>query len=186
MKKLLSDVAKFQAAYDAPCHASRAAAVAAEDMPPARIQLRLGLVFEEFSELAEAHGLYMENVKSIYKGAVALQTPELQDMPEIADGIGDLIYVLVGMALEYGIPLDHVWDEIQRTNMNKFPDGKVLKNPKTGKVMKPEGWTPPDIKAQLLKTTAAEWHTCATPSGDKEVQEKRSHTCEELEELENR
>lgn len=68
------------------------------------------------------------------------------DIVEIADGIADSIYVLVYTAHCYGIPLERVWDEVQRTNMAKFPDGVVLRREGDGKIMKPEGWEPPDIK----------------------------------------
>lgn len=43
------------------------------------------------------------------------------NMVEFADGLADLIYVAVGTAIAYGIPLDRVWDEVQRSNMAKFP-----------------------------------------------------------------
>lgn len=68
------------------------------------------------------------------------------DIVEIADALADIIYICIGTALEYGIPLDKVWAEVQRSNMAKAgPDGKVAKSP-SGKVLKPEGWTPPDIE----------------------------------------
>ena len=69
-----------------------------------------------------------------------------RDLPEIADGIGDAIVVLVGTALSYGIPLDLVWAEIDRSNMAKIDPvtGKVIKR-EDGKVLKPAGWSPPDI-----------------------------------------
>ena len=45
------------------------------------------------------------------------------------------------------IPQQEVWDEVARSNLQKIgPDGKVHKR-EDGKVMKPEGWTPPDIKS---------------------------------------
>lgn len=71
------------------------------------------------------------------------------DLVEIADGIADSIYVLVYTAHCYGIPINEVWAEVQHTNMAKFPGGKVLRRESDGKIMKPEGWEPPDIKAIL-------------------------------------
>ena len=157
MKKLLDDVAAFQKAYEAPCHPSRAIARASRDMPPSRVALRLGLVFEEFIELAKAHGVSTQTLEDQYAGYVNITPPTLKDIPEIADAIGDSIYVLVGMALEYGIPLDHVWQEIQDSNMKKFPGGKVLRRESDGKVLKPEGWEPPDIEGALEKVSEARW-----------------------------
>ena len=65
------------------------------------------------------------------------------DLVEIADGAADAIYVIIGACIEYGIPLEKVWAEVQRSNMAK--EG----HDETGKVAKPEGWTPPDIRGVL-------------------------------------
>jgi predicted HAD superfamily Cof-like phosphohydrolase len=69
------------------------------------------------------------------------------DIPGIADGCADAIVVIIGTAIAYGIPMKKVWNAVQRANMAKAqPDGSV-KRRGDGKVMKPEGWTPPDIAA---------------------------------------
>ncbi len=158
MKKLLNDVALFQAAYDAPCHPSRAVARASGDITHERAKFRMNLVFEETLELADAHGIDTTAIKKAIFDAMEATPPHLKDVTEISDAIGDSIYVEVGMALEYGIPLDHVWQEIQDSNMKKFPDGKAVRRPGDGKVMKPPGWKPPDIEAALQKITDAGWY----------------------------
>lgn len=86
-----------------------------------------------------------------------------RNMVETADAIVDSIYVLVGTALELGLPLQELWDEVQRANMTKAvqqPDGtlKVLKR-EDGKVLKPEGWKPPDIEGVLIRHG---WHLPAS------------------------
>ncbi len=43
-----------------------------------------------------------------------------QDLIEIADGIADTIYVLIGAAIEYGIDIQAVFDEVHRSNMSKL------------------------------------------------------------------
>lgn len=78
-----------------------------------------------------------------------------RDLVATADGIIDSIYVLVGMGLELGLPLEDLWDEVQRANMSKtvpLTDGRrgVLKRG-DGKILKPPGWTPPDIEGVLRK-----------------------------------
>lgn len=98
-----------------------------------RIELRKRLIKEEIDE--------------------TLTALDARDMVEVADGIIDSIYVLVGMGLELGLPLDDLWREVQHSNMSKAvmqPGGgyKVLKRP-DGKVTKPEGWKPPDIAGSL-------------------------------------
>lgn len=124
MKTLLDDVRTFMVACDQPVLTTPACPT--ED----RAALRSRLIREEANETLTA----------IFN----------EDLEEIADGLADLIYVAVGTALEYGIPLDRVWAEVQRSNMAKVDPatGKVAKR-EDGKVLKPEGWTPPDIAAAL-------------------------------------
>lgn len=92
--------------------------------------LRLKLIFEEYSELCEAHNE--------------------QDLVEVADAIADIVYVACGMAVSYGIPLNEVWDEVHRSNMAKLhPELHTPIYREDGKVMKPPGWTKPDIEGVL-------------------------------------
>lgn len=71
------------------------------------------------------------------------------DTIEVADGIADLVWVLMGLASSVGIPFDQVWDEVKASNMSKVVDGKLIKR-EDGKVMKPEGYFRPDINAVLF------------------------------------
>jgi len=41
-----------------------------------------------------------------------------------------------------------VFAEVHRSNMAKLVDGKVIRR-EDGKVLKPEGWTPPDVKGAM-------------------------------------
>jgi predicted HAD superfamily Cof-like phosphohydrolase len=70
------------------------------------------------------------------------------DIIEIADALADIIYIACGTAVSYGIPLDKLFAEVHRSNMAKLVDGKVIRR-SDGKVQKPEGWTPPDVKSIL-------------------------------------
>lgn len=79
---------------------------------------------------------------------------EARDLVATADGIIDAIYVLVGAALEFGLPLENLWAEVQRANASKavFDEElnalKIIRRP-DGKILKPEGWVPPNIEAVL-------------------------------------
>ena len=73
------------------------------------------------------------------------------DIVEIADALADIIYIACGTAVSYGIPLDKLFAEVHRSNMAKLVDGKPLYR-EDGKVMKPEGWTPPDVEGVLKKS----------------------------------
>ena len=70
------------------------------------------------------------------------------DLENIAKELADIIYIVCGTAVSYGIPLDRVFEEVHRSNMAKLVDGKPIRRD-DGKILKPEGWTPPDIKKVL-------------------------------------
>ena len=69
---------------------------------------------------------------------------------ELADALGDLDYVIEGFRLVCGINGEPIADEIQRSNLAKLDaDGKPIRR-YDGKLLKPPGWTPPDIERELL------------------------------------
>lgn len=67
---------------------------------------------------------------------------------EIADALGDMLYVLVGTILEHGLhnKIEEVFSEIHRSNMTKAVDGKIIRR-HDGKIMKPETYEKPNIEA---------------------------------------
>ena len=72
-----------------------------------------------------------------------------KDMGEIADALGDLLYVVYGAGHAFGIDLDECFKEIHASNMSKLgPDGKPIKR-EDGKVLKPDTFFPPDLKTIL-------------------------------------
>ena len=77
-----------------------------------------------------------------------LQGERNDDLENIAKELADIIYIVCGTAVSYGIPLDRVFDEVHRSNMAKLVDGKPVRR-EDGKILKPEGWTAPDIKKVL-------------------------------------
>ena len=79
------------------------------------------------------------------------EAEENDDMVGIIDGLADLIYVILGTAIEYVGPRTflHAWEEVQRSNMEKVVEGKLVRRPSDGKVLKPEGWEPPQIAAVI-------------------------------------
>lgn len=75
------------------------------------------------------------------------EATEQGDLAGIADAIADLIYVLLGRAVSYGIDMRPVWEAVHQANMAKVGGSKRS----DGKVMKPEGWEPPDIEAIIAR-----------------------------------
>jgi len=102
-----------------------------EDQPtiPSRrtVDLRISLIEEETAELLDAL--------------------DWEDIVGVADAVADLIYVVLGTAISYGIAVDAIWRVIHDTNMKKV-GGKERED---GKILKPEGWVPPDILGELRK-----------------------------------
>lgn len=76
----------------------------------------------------------------------------VDDIVEVADALTDILYVVYGMGLAYGINLDRCFDEVQRSNMSKVVEGKLIKAP-NGKVLKPDTYSPPDLNKVLFPYT---------------------------------
>jgi phosphoribosyl-ATP pyrophosphohydrolase len=72
------------------------------------------------------------------------------DIVGLADGLADLVYVVVGTAIAFGIPFDRVFAEVQRSNMTKAALNGMDKGGKVGK----EGYEPPNIK-EILENSLA-------------------------------
>jgi predicted HAD superfamily Cof-like phosphohydrolase len=75
------------------------------------------------------------------------------DIVEIADALGDQLYILFGTILRHGLQykIEEVFDEIQRSNMSKLDEnGKPIFR-EDGKVMKSNLYFRPDIKSVLEK-----------------------------------
>lgn len=77
-----------------------------------------------------------------------LEAANNDDMIEVADALGDMLYILCGTMLEHGMQdkIEEVFDEIQRSNMSKLgKDGRPSYR-EDGKVLKGDNYFKPDIK----------------------------------------
>ena len=104
------------------------------DLTPADIELRYNLMTEEVDE-------YLEAAKN-------------GDLVEVADALGDQLYILCGTILKHGLQhkIEEVFEEIQRSNMSKLDaDGKPIYR-EDGKVLKSDQYFRPNIKAILEGT----------------------------------
>ena len=92
----------------------------------AQFELYKNLIEEEFNELT---------------------TAELaNDRVEQLDALIDILVVTIGAIHSMGADAEGAWKEVMKTNFAKIEaDGKVRKR-EDGKVLKPVGWTPPDLK----------------------------------------
>lgn len=87
------------------------------------------------------YNLIVEEYKEFLEAIIA------NDDVEQLDACMDMIWVILGFCKMKGFNVDGAWAEVARSNLAKIDSatGKVIKN-EAGKVMKPEGWTPPDLK----------------------------------------
>ena len=82
-----------------------------------------------------------------------LEAANNNDLVEVADALGDMLYILCGTIIEHGMQdkIDEVFNEIQRSNMSKLgEDGKPIYR-EDGKVLKGPNYFKPDIRAILEK-----------------------------------
>ena len=77
------------------------------------------------------------------------------DPVEILDALEDIVVVTIGAMHSMGADGEGGWKEVMKTNFAKIDKetGKVRKR-EDGKVLKPIGWTPPDLKPFVTKGTA--------------------------------
>ncbi|MFC4128897.1 pyrophosphohydrolase domain-containing protein [Nocardia rhizosphaerae] len=72
-----------------------------------------------------------------------------RNLLEVDAAVHQTMFQLTSVATLLHLPMDRVWAEVQRSNMAKLVDGKVVRRPEDGKILKPAGWTPPDIAGVL-------------------------------------
>lgn len=80
------------------------------------------------------------------EAAEFLEAADRDDFVEMVDALADILVVTYGAAVEMGVDLEPVFNEVHRSNMSKSggkdPGGKILKGP---------GFRPPEILRELIK-----------------------------------
>ena len=131
-----SDVGDFHRKFDLPVGGNGELPTVISDKT---FLFRYQFLQEELQELLKAH--------------------RSRDLVEVADALADLVYVALGTAHMYHIPLDEVWNEVQRSNMKKErangPGDVRSKRGSALDVVKPHDWTPPDI-AGVMKAASTQ------------------------------
>lgn len=74
------------------------------------------------------------------------------DLVEVADALGDQLYILCGTILKHGLQhkIEEVFDEIQRSNMSKLDSNGRPIFREDGKILKGQNYFKPNIK-QILE-----------------------------------
>ncbi|WP_372756942.1 hypothetical protein [Mariniflexile sp.] len=82
-----------------------------------------------------------------------LEAANNNDLVEVADALGDMLYILCGTIIEHGMQykIEEVFEEIQRSNMSKLgEDGNPIYR-EDGKVLKGPNYFKPNIQSILDK-----------------------------------
>lgn len=126
MKKQLDAVKKFHTAFKIGYSETPIA-----DLDGSKNLLRFNLMKEENEE-------YLEAVQN-------------KDLVEIADALGDMMYILCGTIIEHGLQerIEAIFDEIQSSNMSKLDENGQPIYREDGKVMKGPNYFKPDFSKLL-------------------------------------
>ncbi len=99
---------------------------------------------------------YNEEQYTLYCNLIREEFQELLDSNTAKDDLDaliDILVVTIGAIHSLGADAEGAWKEVMRTNFAKIDrvTGKVRKR-EDGKVLKPQGWTPPELEQYLSKT----------------------------------
>ena len=114
----------------------------------------------EFLEVLKLrHNLIEEELNEFYKAVFDTYCAHMdyddaakkKAMVEMIDGITDLLYVVVGTAVAFGIPIDTAFERVHASNLSKLgEDGKPIYR-KDGKILKGPNFFPPKLTDLVTK-----------------------------------
>ncbi len=110
----------------------------------------LGISETQQADLGESKNMLRFNLMD-EENKEYLEAAQNNDMVEVADALGDILYILCGTIIEHGMQhkIEEVFNEIQRSNMSKLgADGKPIYR-EDGKVLKGPNYFKPNIKEIL-------------------------------------
>ena len=103
-------------------------------------------------------GAWNEDQFNLYTKLIQEETDELwaanaaADPKECLDALIDIMVVTIGAIHSLGADGEGAWNEVMRTNFAKIdPATGFVNKREDGKVLKPEGWTAPELE-QFLQT----------------------------------
>jgi len=113
---------------------------------------KIGLKHDPTADLGKAKNTLRYNLMAEENGEY-FEAAQNNDLVEVADALGDMLYILCGTIIEHGMQykIEEVFNEIQRSNMSKLgADGKPIYR-EDGKVLKGPNYFKPKIKEILEK-----------------------------------
>ena len=110
-------------------------------MTPTSLEFRWDLICEEADETFRE--LYTG--VDLEAGAPAIDI-ETINLAKLTKELADLLYVIYGFAVQFGLPIDEVFAKVHESNMSKLGPNKEPIYNEAGKVMKGPNYQPPDIE----------------------------------------
>ncbi len=112
-----------------------------QSFTPELIDLRVSLIHEEFCEVEDE--FYPTDKVPTDRGDLIIELDV--DKKKLTKELADLMYVVIGTATTFGLPLEEVFAEVHKSNMSKLgPDGKPIYR-EDGKVLKGPNYKEPDL-----------------------------------------
>jgi predicted HAD superfamily Cof-like phosphohydrolase len=129
---------------------------------PRMVAFHIGMQLEELAEVLrallrdgdEAHELHTWKVRQLEKTMDAIggefkrgfydEAARTADRLELLDGCVDVMVVSIGNVMSQGADIEGACDEVNRANLSKLVDGRVIKD-ENGKILKPSGWIAPNM-----------------------------------------
>jgi predicted HAD superfamily Cof-like phosphohydrolase len=105
--------------------------------------------------LASGQTTGIENIDQyrLYHNLIKEEVQELEDSTtreDDVDALVDILVVTIGALHSIGVDVEGAWNEVHRSNMAKVDAGTgVVLRREDGKILKPEGWQPPNLKQYL-------------------------------------
>ncbi|WP_114167181.1 hypothetical protein [Exiguobacterium sp. TNDT2] len=124
-------------------------------------------VVEFLHQSARSEEEFLQAVATFQQGFEQAVQKSLQDAPPKndverlvgqGDALTDALYFVMGSFVELGLDPVPLFEIVQRANMAKLgPDGKPILRASDNKVMKPEGWLPPEpeLEAEVRRQLEA-------------------------------
>jgi len=130
------------------------------------VEFLVKMILSETTELLETVCEDMDECRQVLQRCMGIDTHEEISTFETdddvcagqADALIDIMYYILNAASKKSMNLDHVFQEVHQANMAKRDPltGKFIIRESDGKILKPTGWQPPDVKKALFLSEQTE------------------------------
>ena len=113
----------------------RASGQTTKDINIPQFNLYVTLIDEELQEFKTAYAEFLANPEH-----------NVTALTDVIDGLLDVVVTAKGALYSLGVPVPAAMEEIWQSNLSKISSSGVVLKREDGKVLKPEGYIPPNLK----------------------------------------